>query len=377
MIEVSEFYETLRKNGANFFAGVPDSLLKDFCSFIDDTASQKMHSITANEGSAVGLAVGKYLANGGIPVVYMQNSGLGNAVNPLASLADEEVYSIPMLLLVGWRGEPGVHDEPQHVKMGKITPALLDVLGIPYIFLSNSPEDLEKDLEGLFSSLNERRSPHAIVIRKNIFNEYLSADRPAEMQYQLTREDAVECVVSKLSDKDIVVSTTGKLSRELFELRQKRGEGNEKDFLTVGSMGHASQIALGIATSIPDRKVYCFDGDGAALMHLGGWASVGEMAPRNFIHIIFNNGAHESVGGQPTAGFHVNFREIAKGCKYKRTHYAETKEQIDLAINDILTEQEGPYLLEIRVKNGARKDLGRPTKTPKENKESFQKHLQT
>ena len=371
MIHPKDFYDCLTKNGIEFFTGVPDSLLKDFCAYITDNTPKEKNIIAANEGNAIALAAGYYLATGKFGIVYMQNSGLGNAVNPLASLADQDVYSIPMLLLIGWRGEPNAKDEPQHVKMGKITLGLLDTLKIPYRILD---DDFETILKEAKHSMERNKAPFAIVAKKGAFEEYKLKNKQ-ETNYELNREEAIRTIVPLLSDNDLIVSTTGMASRELFEFREKNKQGHEKDFLTVGSMGHSSSIALGIALEKPDRQIYCFDGDGALIMHMGSLAIIGQLKPRNFKHIVFNNFAHDSVGGQPTASFNTDISEIAKANGYAEAFSAQTKNEIEGIMHKI-KKMDGPVLLEIKVNKGHRKDLGRPTTTPIQNKDAFMEFLQ-
>nr|MCK4929797.1 phosphonopyruvate decarboxylase [Nanoarchaeota archaeon] len=369
MISCKSFYDLLSKNKISFFAGVPDSLLKDFCAYVTDNTDPNNHIITANEGGAIALAAGHHLSTGKMGLVYLQNSGLGNSVNPLVSLTDPAVYRIPLLMLIGWRGEPGKKDEPQHVKQGKITPSLLDTLEIPYKILPNSIKEVEKILKEVLESVKKRNAPYALLVKKDTFEPY-SLKNKTKTSYELSREEAIKLIVDQLQPRDIVVSTTGKTSRELFEYREALGQGHEKDFLTVGSMGHASQIALGIALAKPERNVYCLDGDGAAIMHLGALGIIASQNPKNFKHIILNNGAHDSVGGQPTIGFKLDFPLIAKACGYKTALKAETYDEIKEKIS-ILKSKKGPGLLEIKVNKGSRKDLGRPTTTPIENKKAF------
>ena len=375
MISPKNFYEALGKSEINFFAGVPDSLLKDLCAYITDNTPSENNIITSNEGSAIALASGYHLATGKIGAVYMQNSGQGNAINPLASLADPDVYSIPILLIIGWRGEPGKKDEPQHVKQGKVTLPLLETLDIPYTVLSDDPTALDGELEKAKTSMAERSAPYALVIKKGTFDEYKLQNK-VKTDFELEREGAIKLVVGQLDAKDILVSTTGKTSRELFEFREELKQGHEKDFLTVGSMGHSSQIASGIALQKPNRKVYCLDGDGAFIMHTGSLAAIAQQAPKNFKHIIFNNGAHDSVGGQPTAGFDIDIPAIAKAFGYKNADTAQTENEIKEKVQ-ALKQQEGPALLEIKVNKGARKDLGRPTTTPQENKAAFMEFVKS
>ena len=374
MISCKSFYDLLSKNKISFFAGVPDSLLKDFCAYVTDNTDPNNHIITANEGGAIALAAGHHLSTGKMGLVYLQNSGLGNSVNPLVSLTDPAVYRIPLLMLIGWRGEPGKKDEPQHVKQGKITPSLLDTLEIPYKILPNSIKEVEKILKEVLESVKKRNAPYALLVKKDTFEPY-SLKNKIKTSYELSREEAIKLIVDQLQPRDIVVSTTGKTSRELFEYREALGQGHEKDFLTVGSMGHASQIALGIALAKPERNVYCLDGDGAAIMHLGALGIIASQNPKNFKHIILNNGAHDSVGGQPTIGFKLDFPLIAKACGYKIALKAETYDEIKEKIS-ILKSKKGPGLLEIKVNKGSRKDLGRPTTTPIENKKAFMGFLE-
>ncbi len=368
MLDCATFHDALARNGVGFFAGVPDSLLKDYCAWVTAHTEPGRHVITANEGSAVALAAGHYLATGELTCVYMQNSGLGNTVNPLTSLADPAVYGIPMLLVVGWRGEPGHQDEPQHVKMGEITPALLDACGVPYIVLPGDQVDAERVLEAAATYAMEHHAPFALVVRAGTFSKFALPEAPP--QYPLTREEAIGAIVATLPGDALVVSTTGKPSREVFELREARGEAHDTDFLTVGCMGHASQIALGVALAKPARPVYCVDGDGAVLMHMGGLASIGALGPDNYRHICLNNGAHDSVGGQPTVGFDVDLAGVAAACGYRTVLRASDAAELAEALTSFHTEP-GPAFLEVRVSRGARADLGRPSMTPQELKQRF------
>jgi phosphonopyruvate decarboxylase len=373
MIKPALFYELLLKNDIEFFTGVPDSLLKDICAYITEKSESTKNIIAANEGNAIALASGYYLANDKIPLVYMQNSGIGNAINPLLSLTDEDVYGIPMLLMIGWRGEPGVKDEPQHVKQGKVTLDILKAMRIDFEILPDSLDEATKILENSIQKIKEIERPFALIVKRNTFESY-TLNVVNQYDFPMTREDAIIAIVDHLEDNAIVISTTGKASRELFEYRKKIGQGHQKDFLTVGSMGHANQIALTIALNKPNRKVYCFDGDGALLMHTGGMGLIGEYKPKNYIHIILNNGSHESVGGQPTIGFNVSFSTIAKGFNY--TNVLRAKNHTELLENiTLVKEMEGPILFEVFVSKDSRDDLGRPTITPKDNKEDFMQFL--
>ncbi len=372
MIRPEFFIEALREKGIDCFAGVPDSLLKNICAYITDHFDAAHNIIAANEGAAVGLAAGHYLATGQPACVYMQNSGEGNIINPLASLTDQEVYNIPVLLLIGWRGRPGIHDEPQHVKQGKVTTGLLNVMGVNYEVLSKEEDKAAKQIEKAAKAL-ANKEVFALVIEKDTFEDYKLQNVEVN-DLTMSREEAIQAVAAALGEKDCIVSTTGMISRELFEYRAARNQGHERDFLTVGSMGHASQIALGIAMAKTDRKVWCFDGDGAAIMHMGSMAIVANKAPKNYVHVVFNNGAHDSVGGQPTVGLKIDLPAVAKAVGYKATYSVDSKAELESVLAKV-NSFASPTLLEIKVKKGNRKDLGRPTSTPIQNKEALMQFL--
>ena len=373
MLNCKEFFDVLHENKINFFSGVPDSLLKFFNSYILDNVDQNRHIITANEGNAIALASGYYLATKKIGLVYMQNSGLGNAINPLVSLSDKEVYGIPVLLLIGWRGEPNEKDEPQHQKQGKITLELLETLDIPYEILTKDIEDTKIKLLSAIKYMNKFNAPFALVVKKGTFEKYEQINE-SQQNYELSREKAINLIIDNLDEQDVVVSTTGMISRELFESRTQKNQKHETDFLTVGSMGHASQIALGIAISNPKKQVFCLDGDGSVIMHMGSLGIIGSKQLKNFKHIILNNESHDSVGGQPTVGNIINFVSLAKSCKYKNSFKVLTEIELNKKMLKLKSD-DGPILLEIMVNRGNRKDLGRPTKTPKENMNLFMNFL--
>lgn len=373
MIQPKDFIESLRAGGVEFFAGVPDSLLKNLCAYITDSIARENNIIAANEGGAVALAAGYHLATGKTGCVYMQNSGEGNAVNPLLSLMDADVYNMSLLLVIGWRGEPGVHDEPQHVKQGKVTLSLLQTMGIPYVVLD---ESWEEQVDEALRVIKETNGIYALIVRKGTFADYQLQNQISSL-LPLGREEAIKIVVDKLRKDDIVVSTTGMISRELFEYRESKGQGHSHDFLTVGSMGHASQIALGIALQKPNRRVIVFDGDGALLMHMGGMAIIGDYNPRNLVHIVFNNGAHDSVGGQPTVGQKIDVEAIAKSVGYTDVISVDTQMSLMAAMNNVNNAViDGVSLINVNVRKGNRKDLGRPTTTPQQNKEALMKELE-
>lgn len=370
-----QFYNILADKEIDFFTGVPDSLLKQFCLCIDDNVSEDRHVIAANEGNAIALAAGYHLGTGKIPLVYMQNSGLGNAVNPLLSLCDPDVYSIPVIMVVGWRGEPGVKDEPQHIKQGKVQLDLLKAMDIPFSIISKDEQDISSKIsKGIELAVSENQ-PFVFVIKKGIFSKYRSESSPDEERI-MNREKALDIMLSQFPKDVIIVSTTGKTSREIFEIRERNGEPHYKDFLTVGSMGHCSSIALGIAISNPKRKVVCIDGDGALIMHMGSLSTIGKINPKNFFHILINNHVHESVGGQPTSAKFIDMLALAKSNGYRNVASVIKRKDLINKTN-YLFKKRGPSFLEVIVKPGSRKGLGRPTIKPKENKERFIEYLNT
>lgn len=363
------------KAGISFYTGVPDSFLKGLCNELYHRfGTDDFHHIVAhNEGGAIGLCAGHTLASGKPALCYMQNSGLGNTVNPLTSLTDLQVYAIPCLLVIGWRGEPGTKDEPQHIKQGAVTLSQLDLLGIPYEILSpDTSEDAFRSLfSGLLQHLREGRAA-ALVIRKGALTSSVPSDYPAGEG--LAREEAAGMILDASGPSDIFVSTTGKLSREIYELREKRGQDHRRDFLTVGSMGHASMIALRIAEEKPDRRVWCLDGDGAALMHLGALPIIGRRAPENLIHAVISNGAHETVGGMPVCSGSLKLSELALASGYPAVFRADSSDSLQALLKDVPS-LHGPVFLEIRCRCGSRPDLGRPATTPLENRNAFMSFL--
>lgn len=366
--------------GADFYTGVPDSRLKALCDCLLDMYGQnpKHHVIAANEGNSGAVAAGYYLATGRIPVVYMQNSGEGNAMNPMASLLNEHVYGIPVIFVVGWRGEPGVRDEPQHVYQGEITEEFFKLMGVETFVLDRDTawEDADAAMAGFRKVLSQGKDV-AFLVKTGA----LSYDRICKGSHagslpdeRMTREEVI-CQVTDISGQDPLITTTGKASRELFEIREAKGQGHQFDFLTVGSMGHSSSIAMGIALHQPDRKVWCIDGDGAVLMHMGAMAVIAQAAPGNMVHLVVNNGAHESVGGMPTAAGSLDLWKIAQGCGYRNVYCVQNREEL-AAVLKIVKEQAGPSFVEVKAAVGARENLGRPKSSPLENKKEFMEFLQ-
>ena len=334
MLDQKKVFEVLGKYGVNYFTGVPDSYLNGFCNYALANCGDR-NVITANEGNAIALAAGHYLATKEIPLVYMQNSGEGNAVNPLASLADRDVYAIPMILLIGWRGQGNSEpNHPQHKLQGEITTSLLDILHIPYTVLEDDGAKFAETVEKAVNYCQEERGIYAFVAPKGVMAD---TDKPNNVDntYPMSREEAIEVILDHMPENTIYSATTGRATRELFFLREKRGEGKEHDFLNVGSMGHASSVALGIALST-DRPVVALDGDSAAIMHMGAMTMVSKVSAPNFLHVVLNNGAHESVGGQPSAGHLLDWTKMAEACGYQTVgHPVTTKKELIEAINTL------------------------------------------
>ena len=371
MINPKELYFDVSKY-SEFVCGVPDSLLKELNSCLLDLHPRDRHIIAPNEGICIGLAIGNYIATSKTPTIYMQNSGIGNAINPLISLADQNVYGIPMVVFIGWRGEPGIKDEPQHYKQGLIQEDLLRALDLEYFVIDSNTVNYRDVLKAAYGSADKDKSPKVVLVRKDTFERYLSANDPIDDCLD-SREDAIAALLDAFADKGCIVSTTGKASRELFELRSCRLENHDRDFLTVGGMGHASSIAVGLSMNT-NKRVICIDGDGALLMHMGSLVSSAKFGSKNFIHVVLNNGVHESVGGQPTLIDNVNVTEIAKSCGYKKAISVKNSGEL----KEKLTEESlnhGPTLLEYIIKPGSRNDLGRPSTSPSENLSLFMKNF--
>lgn len=351
MIEQKDLYKLWKENGIEFFTGVPDSYLNGFCNFLLNNIDNNHHVIAANEGNAIGIAAGHYFATGEVPVVYMQNSGIGNAINPLASLADENVYGVPMILVIGWRG-PGEAKHPQHKLQGEITTKLLEIMNIPYNILEGELQDIEYIVKKAVDTARNTRKPYGLIVPKGILDGEKGNNK--DFNYPLSREEAIEVVLDHMPEDTVYCTTTGRATRELYFLREKRGESKENDFLNVGAMGHNSSVALGIALESKQRKVVVLDGDSAAIMHMGAMTTISKYNLKNYIHIILNNGAHESVGGQPSAGHLIDFTAIAKACGYKTWKKPiEDKEELIEAIEQ-LGNEDSPVFLDVRIHKGLR-----------------------
>lgn len=362
-IDTAAFYDHLTSHGVELFTGVPDSLLADLCSCIYDRTPREMNIVAANEGNAVGIACGYHISTGKYAAVYLQNSGLGNIVNPVMSLAHPEVYGIPMLLVIGWRGEPGVKDEPQHIAQGRLTPDLLAAMEVPFIVVD--PDSWRSQVDEALDTMRRTNAPVALLVRKGAFSSYAFHQGKAKTGLTLTREAALAAILDAVGPQPFIVSTTGKTSRELFELRELREEGHSRDFLTVGGMGHSSSIALGAALGT-DQPVYCIDGDGAFLMHMGAAPIIAQSGIENLRYIMINNGAHESVGGQPTVGFGIDIPAILAGSGFEHVEVVTQGTDIPSAVARLAARPRSALIIE--TIQGSRPDLGRPTVSPSVNK---------
>ncbi|HEX6233542.1 MAG TPA: phosphonopyruvate decarboxylase [Jiangellaceae bacterium] len=371
MIDPAHFVYNLRELGVTMYTGVPDSLLKQLGAHVMATLPRQNHVIAANEGGAVAIAMGHYLRTGSPAVIYLQNSGMGNTINPLLSLADPDVYGTPMVVIVGWRGQPEVKDEPQHVKQGRVMTALLDALELPWSVLPREPTAADSTMAEAVKVAVDRNTPYVVLVEKDTFAKAdVSMPAVAGQEGLASREDALIAMAEAVGREAIIVSTTGMLSRELFEYRERSGQSGERDFLTVGGMGHASSIALGIAMQETEREVWCFDGDGALLMHLGSLAVIADHAPPSYFHVVFNNGVHDSVGGQPTSVNVVDVAAVARAMGYR---YAQSTSDLAAVADAVaqLRSRGGPALLELKVRPGNRAGIGRPTRTPAQSKQAF------
>lgn len=369
MIDTKTFYDELVANELDFFCGVPDSLLANLCGCIFKNTPKEQNVICANEGNALGMACGWHIATGKRAVVYMQNSGEGNIVNPLLSIADPDVYGIPMLLIIGWRGEPGVHDEPQHVKQGKVTCNLLAAMDVPFEVLN--PDCWKDQVEWAVETMISESRPVALVVRKGTFSAY--PFEPEITDAPLSREEALEAVLDGVAADDLIVSTTGKESREVFEIRERRGQGHDADFLTVGGMGHTGSIAFGMAVGCPQRQVWCLDGDGSMIMHMGSLAVMAQRWPGNLHYVVNVNGAHESVGGQPTVGLDIDVPGILRSCGFTDVVEARTAEEIADGMAKL---RKNPNVaMVLYTHQGSRADLGRPTVSPRDNKLAMMRRI--
>lgn len=358
MINTENFVKKLESCGVGFFTGVPDSLLKTLGNYFYENITEDRHIITANEGNAIALAAGNYLATGNIPLVYLQNSGLGNTVNPLLSMADSSLYAIPMLIFVGWRGQGGTGDAEQHLVQGPATPRLIEAMGYSYVILSKDEATAFQQIEEATKSFETKPQPYFFVVEKESFEKYPLINKPASAG-DMSREDALRIIAESLPSNCFVVSTTGKTSREWYEVREQLGQSHNKDFLTVGSMGHTSSIALGMALGT-DRSIVCIDGDGSLLMHMGAAVLAGHLKRSNLKYVLVNNFSHESVGGLPTPLEHVDFESFFKAVGFKTYFRAKDQDSLKANIKKFINSYNS--VLEVRVRQGSREDLSRPDK---------------
>jgi len=367
MIDQIKFQQQLKQAGVEFITGVPDTLLNEFCLSIEENWSKEKHIIAANEGNAIALASGYHLSTGTVPLIYMQNSGMGNTLNPLLSLSNKEVYSIPMILLIGWRGDPSVKDHAQHKKQGELTPVLLDDLDIPYKILMDDEEAVLEASQWAVDTAKEINTPVALIAKKNVLEKGSKLDlSQLPSEYEMFREDVIENLLNHLPKDTIYVAATGRATRELYYLRKHRKESNENDFLNIGAMGHTSSIALGIAIAQKDRYVVCLDGDASAIMHLGAFAIQGNQDVSNLLHVVMNNGVHESVGGQASVGFNIDLTSIAKHSGYNTVEQAAANSSEFLNAVDQLSQANKPAFVEVKIRKGMRSKLPPLNIVPKE-----------
>jgi len=372
VISAKDFVDYLKKQNIDSYYGVPDSLLKELTSYIYENFDEDKNLIAANEGNAIAIAAGYNLSTGKVPVVYMQNSGLGNCLNPLTSLTNKEVYSFPMLLLIGWRGEANSSDEPQHILPGRVIEKQLELLEIPYLILS-SDSDFKAIINKAIDLISHLQTPVAILVRKKTFGKY-----NVQQKHQppiFSRKDAINCIISNCKASDLILSTTGKASRELYELRMERNE-SRKDFLSVGSMGHLSSIALGLSQGSKSKNIICIDGDGSCIMHMGALATLGSKKVNQIKYILLNNGAHDSVGGQSTVGFKVDFIKIAEGCGFDSVYKCQSNHALIEIINSKDFKEKNIFI-EVVIDIEKRDNLPRPSASPIENKNDFLRHLKS
>lgn len=370
MLKCEDFSKICKKHGFIFFSGVPDSTYKSWMDYLNKKNTGLTNIIAVNECEAVAICTGYYLATDKIGVLYMQNDGFGKTINPLTSLCNKEVYNIPILLMIGWRGEPGKKEAPQHLQIGRILTQLLEKLEIPYDIIKSDTNSIDLTLKKAKKYMEKNSRPYAIIIKKGIFEDIKTKEK--KKNNLMTREEAIQIIMKHLNNDEIIVSTTGKTSRELFEYRKMNNKNYNHDFYNIGAMGCAQSIALGIALQKPNKKIFVFDGDGAVLMQMGALATIGHYAPMNFFHIIFDNQAHDSTGGQPTISNTVDFVKIALSCNYKSAIRIDTKDKL---IKNIKSLKNGPILIVIKIKKGARENLRRPKMKPIEHKKHFMRYL--
>lgn len=362
-VDARAFVEFLSSEGIGSYYGVPDSLLKSLSAYLEEGERGVRSLVCANEGSAIGMAIGEYVSSCRAACVYMQNSGIGNALNPLVSLAAQEVYSVPMLLLIGWRGEPGVPDEPQHALQGKITQDLLKDMGIPAVILD--PNAWEQQISDLAMRMNGEQRPVAAIVKKGFFEPFGCA-KAFLNDASFKREELLAALLQSIGADDIVVSTTGKCSREVFELRDSQGQSHARDLLVVGGMGHASSIAFGIAQNLASHRVWCLDGDGALLMHAGSLVVIAQNHPARLRYVVNQNGVHESVGGQMNAAMGLDLQRYLLACGFDEVLVARHPDEVSACVQR-MEEEEGKVALVLRSVSGARTELGRPTISPHDN----------
>ena len=352
MIKTEEFISFLTKKKINFFCGVPDSTLNSFLNAL--SIKKKKNVIAPNEGGAVALAMGYYLKTKKIPLVYMQNLGLGNATDPLTSLCAPEVYSIPMVLLIGWRGNPHMKDEPQHLVTGKNTLNILKLFKIKTVIIRSNKSF--KSIGKIINHSQKFKKIVAIVVPPGIFSKLSVKVKKSNLPI---RSNVIEKILRSVKKNTRIISTIGFSSREFFQVKKEKKIKNGKLFLMVGGMGHASATSLGVHLNSGKNEVICVDGDGAFLMHMGNVATAGVYAKKNFKYILFDNNAHESTGVQPTISNKINFKKIASGFGFKKVYELKTKKDVENKLSKIMKLTQ-PTFIRIVVATGTFKKLERP-----------------
>ena len=355
MIKVESLVKILKRNKSTFFTGVPDSVLKEL-SYTLQNKDKKEHIIATNEGTAVSIGIGHYLSTKEVPCVYMQNSGLSNALNPLLSIAHEKVYAIPLILIIGWRGSPRIKDEPQHNVKGKITESILKLLNIKYTIL-RSINDLDK-FEKQIKFSKKKNSIVACLIEQGTLEKIDRIKKNSDF-YKLNKELFLKTLLQSLDKNTKVISSTGYNSRELMHIRSKYKIIKTKDFYMVGGMGHTSSVALGYSLT-SKKKIICIDGDGSFLMHLGAIKTAGTFANKNFKYILLNNNSHDSVGGQNTYANNINFEKLSKSLGFKKFYSIKNDKNLKKTIKTFLSDDTLSFL-EVKVSNSKIKNLPRPT----------------
>ena len=354
MIKIDSLINVLKKNDINFFTGIPDSILIELSRFLQNKNKRK-HIRATSEGSAISIGIGHYLSTKQVPCIYMQNSGLSNALNPLISITSKKVYNIPLVLIIGWRGSPRVKDEPQHNVKGKITESILKLLNIKYTIV-RSGNDLSQ-FNKIVKNAKKNNNIAACLIEQGTIKKIKKTYNKKNF-YKLNKELFLKTLLETLEKNSKVISSTGYNSRELMYLRNKYKLINTKDFYMVGGMGHTASVALGYSLSTK-KKTICIDGDGSFLMHLGSIKTAGTFANNNFKYILLNNNSHDSVGGQNTYANNIDFEKLSKSLGFKKFYKIKNNKNLKQNIKRFLKGNNLNFL-EVKITNSKIKNLPRP-----------------